>query len=184
MTRAQSCCCPRRGASRAACDPRRSPAAARGSVAGLGRPETPASPRGLSRGRAGPRGDSRPGVQMLPALAGPHSRPRRPPSLRVHALQEQSGRSPARRSTGAMSSDPAGRRAELPVGAGGAEDMLAVLAATFERDRHRAQDIPRPLTRLRRLHSRVRRSPRDRSCGAPEGSWALPPQGLRRPRPP
>jgi hypothetical protein len=135
MTRAQSCCCPRRCASRAACDPRRSPAAARGSVAGLGS-QTPASPRGLSRGRTRRRGDRGLGVQMLPSLALAHPRPRRAPAFGERGFQEPRRRLPALRLAGTVRGHPAGRRAEPPVGSGRAENALASFAAAFERDRH------------------------------------------------
>jgi hypothetical protein len=118
---------------------------------------------------------------MLARRAFAHQRPRTPPTLRIHDLQEQSRCSPARRSACAIGSHSAGRRAEPAVGAGRAEEPAASLTATFERDRHGFQASPPPFrkrsgcrrlqfcvgrTRVRATQRRTMARPAESRCTA------------------
>jgi hypothetical protein len=71
------------------------------------------------------------------------------PAFGEAPLQEPRGRYPVRRSTCAIGSHSAGRRAEPAIDAGRAEDPAALLAATFERDRHDFQATRPPPFRKR-----------------------------------
>jgi len=91
------------------------------------------------------------------------------------------GTGPGANATGAVRGDPAGRPTEPPVRSGGAERPGAVLAATFERDRHAAQDTPvREEGLAKRREKRFRRpdSARRRIQIARAGTMSSPPSGF------
>jgi hypothetical protein len=138
------------------------------------------------RHRASPRGESSRGAQQpagpppgptaicsdgrfeLARLALAHPGSCRSPTLRVGTLQKQRRCSPGRRSAGAMGGDPAGGRAEAPVGPRRAKRPGAVLSGV-ERGPPSRPGYARPLGGFAETPRETRQAPRFCSATDPDG---------------